>query len=373
MRLTVWIRGVFMKTRLIVAGAVSAVAFLHSPILGHADIVYEEARTEEELREKKEEVQKRIEELEREMTEKEREMERKKREFEETQSKIEKTDEEIQRTEERIEKRKELIGDRLRTLQGSHDVFSYLNVLLGSESFTDLIQRIIAVSRIIDADLNLIEDQKEDFKKLSQQKEALRMYKEELEEQFRILQEEHAELEAKKAEQEALSASIDERLELIRIRNLQRSTALAIKANLDELPVDGESSETALAVIEEASRYLGYPYVWGGASPSTSFDCSGLVQWSFAQAGITLPRTAAQQYLATERIGIGELMPGDLVFFSYGKGIAHVGIYIGNGKMINAQNSGVKIDPLEGYWEQYIAGFGRAIDHGKEVAEQTTE
>lgn len=351
-----------MKIRTVIVGALSAVVFFHSPVLSHADIVNEET-TEEELRERKEEVQSQIEELEKEMVEKEKKMERKKIEFEKTQDKIQETDKEIRKTQERIEKREELIGERLRTLQSNHDVFSYLNILLGSESFSDLIQRIIAVNRIIDADLNLVEMQKEDYKKLNDQKKELKLHQEKLEEQFRILQEEHAELESKKAEKEALSASLDERLELLRLCNLQRLQFVTGSINLEELSGSQEASGKAIQVIEEASRYLGYPYVWGGASPSTSFDCSGLVQWSYAKAGISLPRTAAQQYLATERVGAGDLKPGDLVFFSYGKGIAHVGIYVGNGKMVNAQNSGVKVAPLKGYWEQYIVGFGRAIDH----------
>lgn len=118
-------------------------------------------------------------------------------------------------------------------------------------------------------------------------------------------------------------------------------------------------SPKAQAIIAEASKYLGRKYVWGGSTPSTGFDCSGLTSWSFKQNGITIPRTAAQQYAASTKISADEAKAGDLVFFSYGKGVAHVGIYLGDGRMINAQNSGLKIAPLAGYWSKYLVGYGR--------------
>src|SRR5262249_57145209 len=71
----------------------------------------------------------------------------------------------------------------------------------------------------------------------------------------------------------------------------------------------------AAGVVAVAEQYLGMPYAWGGASPSTSFDCSGLVQWSYGQVGVRLPRTAQMQFDATARVPTDQLQPGDLVFF----------------------------------------------------------
>src|SRR5690625_7060000 len=68
-------------------------------------------------------------------------------------------------------------------------------------------------------------------------------------------------------------------------------------------------------VMNEALKYEGFPYVFGGANPNTSFDCSGLTQWVYRKAGIELPRTAQQQYEATEYIPLSEAKPGDLIFF----------------------------------------------------------
>lgn len=122
--------------------------------------------------------------------------------------------------------------------------------------------------------------------------------------------------------------------------------------------------ESSSKVIQTANQFQGQPYVWGGSDPSTGFDCSGLVQWSFGQSGVALPRTAQEQYDATTRINASDLQPGDLVFFSGtyagGPNITHVGIYIGNGQMIDSQTAGIVVDNLsDPYWQNHLAGFGR--------------
>lgn len=108
------------------------------------------------------------------------------------------------------------------------------------------------------------------------------------------------------------------------------------------------SSSKGQAIVNSAMKYLGVPYVWGGTSPS-GFDCSGLVQYVCKQNGISVPRVAASQRNAGQYISRENLQPGDLVFFSHGGGVSHVGIYIGNGNMIHAPQTGdvVKISSIE--------------------------
>ena len=111
-------------------------------------------------------------------------------------------------------------------------------------------------------------------------------------------------------------------------------------------------------VVGVAMRYLGVPYVWGGSSPR-GFDCSGLVMYAFAQIGISLPHSSYAQFNMGTPVSIGQLQPGDLVFFT---GASHVGIYIGGGQFIHAPHTGdvVKISSLSGYYSSAFIG-GRRI------------
>jgi cell wall-associated NlpC family hydrolase len=120
------------------------------------------------------------------------------------------------------------------------------------------------------------------------------------------------------------------------------------------------------AVVAVAGSFLDTPYVWGGASPATGFDCSGLVQWSYRQVGVALPRTAQQQYDATTRVGREQLRPGDMVFFAQtypsAELVTHVGVYAGDGLMVNAPVEGkpISLQPVfTGFWGAHYAGAGR--------------
>ncbi|EUJ30543.1 invasion associated secreted endopeptidase [Listeria floridensis FSL S10-1187] len=122
------------------------------------------------------------------------------------------------------------------------------------------------------------------------------------------------------------------------------------------------SSASYGALIAEAQKHLGKPYGWGANGPS-SFDCSGYTKYVFNKVGISLPRTSGGQYAAATKISESQAKPGDLVFFNYGSGIAHVGIYVGGGQMINAQDNGVKYDNIHGSgWGQFLVGFGRVAN-----------
>lgn len=121
--------------------------------------------------------------------------------------------------------------------------------------------------------------------------------------------------------------------------------------------------ETVQAIMNEALKYEGWRYVFGGASPTTSFDCSGLVQWCFGKAGISMPRTAQEQYNVTQHIPLSEAKAGDLVFFhsTYNAGtyITHVGIYQGNNRMFHAGDPIGYTDLTSSYWQQHLASAGR--------------
>ena len=99
--------------------------------------------------------------------------------------------------------------------------------------------------------------------------------------------------------------------------------------------------------VSIAERYLGVPYVWGGASPS-GFDCSGLVMYVYAQLGISLPHYTVSQWNVTQPISVSQAQPGDLIFFN---GLSHVGIYLGGGQMVDAPHTGsvVRVESIYGF------------------------
>ena len=132
----------------------------------------------------------------------------------------------------------------------------------------------------------------------------------------------------------------------------------------------GAKAEAALA---EAKKFLGTPYKWGGSTPQTGFDCSGLVQWAYAQQGIQIPRVTDQQILATNGTAVkrSELLAGDLVFFRDSTGyVHHVGMSLGGDKFIHAPHTGdvVKISSLdEPYYKEQFTG-GRRFDKAASAA-----
>ena len=117
-------------------------------------------------------------------------------------------------------------------------------------------------------------------------------------------------------------------------------------------------------MADKALTYNGYPYVWGGASPSSGFDCSGLVYYIAKCFGYSIPHGSTSQYACGTYVEKADLLPGDFVFFenTYTEGISHVGIYIGDGKFIHASTSetGVKISSLsETYYINHYYGARR--------------
>jgi cell wall-associated NlpC family hydrolase len=123
------------------------------------------------------------------------------------------------------------------------------------------------------------------------------------------------------------------------------------------------TDDTVKAVFAEALKYQGWKYVFGGYNPNTSFDCSGLTQWCYEKAGVTLPRTAQEQYDLTQHISIQDAKPGDLIFFTgtYDSGtyITHVGIYAGDNKMYHAGDPIGYTDLTSAYWQAHLVGAGR--------------
>lgn len=369
------------------------------PTVVHAE------ETSQQMIDKKAKIDTEVKKLQEELTNLQKEIDEKVKVFNKVQADIKEVDANIVDTKKRIEQRSTILSERMAAYQAQDNTVGiYLSAVLESKSFADLMDRVVAVKTLMDADQELVDQQEADKTNLEQQKTTLDEKQKELQKQFQELQQKESEMEVKKAENEAKSLALkaqiatkqeEERLEAerkaaeeeaARLRALQAATPVVQATNNNDNSnsnsndnnsnannsnkadnvkspqkvVVGSGSGTASSgdAISTAKQFLGRSYVWGGSNPSTGFDCSGLVQWSYKQAGVSLPRTASQQYLATQRISASEARVGDLVFFSYGSGIAHVGIYLGNNTMIDAQNNGVVIESLD-WWNQYLVGFGR--------------
>lgn len=130
-----------------------------------------------------------------------------------------------------------------------------------------------------------------------------------------------------------------------------------------ETPSYPTNSSAVETVVNAALAQVGKPYVWASSNPSVGFDCSGLTSYAFRQAGININRIAADQYSNGTPVSKDNLVRGDLVFFSYGGGIGHVGLYIGNGQFVHAANysTGVIVSNLNGYYSNVYAGAVRVI------------
>jgi cell wall-associated NlpC family hydrolase len=254
---------------------------------------------------------------------------------------------------------------------------STLSVLLGATSLDDLLNRIEAVNSTSQQDASIVQQ-------VTSFKAAIQRHRIELQqahsEQRTIVAQKAAQkqrIESQLASRRQLLSSIKGQIERIRAAEAaqQRQLAAAARSRLsggtpislpDGVGISASTPEGSTVappnvhggVVGIAMHYLGVPYVWGGSTPR-GFDCSGFVAYVFAQIGVSLPHSSYAMFGMGTPISIGDLQPGDLVFFT---GASHMGIYIGGGQFIHAPHTGdvVKISSLSGYYSSNFAG-GRRI------------
>ena len=273
------------------------------------------------------------------------------------------------------------LANRLVDIYTSGDQNAGLAVLLGAESLDDMIGRVDASERVSQQDTLVLRQ--------------VARFRREVQHRQQFLKHAHAEQVQVVAERNAAKASVESQLgqrrallgsirgeiahlkevEAARQAELQREAEARLtqqqsdqrQASLaptvaGDRPVGPRPPSTAPparygGVVGIAMRYLGTPYVWGGASPS-GFDCSGFVMYVFSQIGVSLPHSSYAQYGYGSPVSLGNLQPGDLVFFD---GLGHVGIYIGGGSFIHAPHTGdvVKISSISGWYSSTFVGGRR--------------
>ena len=270
------------------------------------------------------------------------------------------------------------ISERLRDLYVNGEGDSTLEVILGSSTLDDIIARLDAIERVSSQDTHILRSVKRYRKEVETHRSNLQDARSD---QARIVAEQAAQkqsIESQIAEQNQLLASVKDEIAEMRAEEARRQAELAAQARArlaaqqlaaqqtqDVTDQGYDLSDSAIPaaplpdgtkasqVIAIAMQYLGVPYVWGGASPSQGFDCSGLTTYAFAQIGISLPHHAASQYGYGTPVSSADLQPADLVFFN---GLGHMGMYIGGGQFIHAPHTGdvVKISSISDYMSNWV-------------------
>jgi peptidoglycan DL-endopeptidase CwlO len=271
------------------------------------------------------------------------------------------------------------LSQRLVAIYTTRDEQSTLAVLLGAQSIDDLVNRIETVQSVSAQDVAVMNQ--------------VISFKHDVKVHRKLLVRAHSEQKRLVAQRAAAKASITSRLgqqqrlynsikgeiaNLLRLENARRlAIARAAQAQYTTALGDqnAELAGTAIGatastpdgsvappsqyggVVGVAMRYLGTPYVWGGASPG-GFDCSGLVAYAYSQVGVSLPHYTGAQWSVGVPVSSGDLQPGDLVFFN---GLGHVGIYVGGGNFIHAPHTGdvVKISSMTGWYASTYVGARR--------------
>jgi peptidoglycan DL-endopeptidase CwlO len=279
------------------------------------------------------------------------------------------------------------LAARVVSLYTSNGQENSIEVLLGASSLDDLVNRFDTVNRISAQDSQVLGQVTTFNHEVKARETRLKQAKKQADALVAQRAAARASIENQLSARRALLSSIRGQIEQLKVQEAARqaelrrqlaaqvaaqqsapqaltSAAGSVTSGSDSGSGSGDSSVSTPAppathggVVGIAMRYLGTPYVWGGASPS-GFDCSGFVMYVYAQVGVSLPHSSYAQYGAGSPVSRGDLQPGDLVFFD---GLGHVGIYVGGGSFIHAPHTGdvVKISSMTGWYASTYVGARR--------------
>lgn len=313
------------------------------------------------------------------------------KDIEATQNEVKVLEAEISVLKETIAKRTDVLKLRAQSYQETGGTVSYIEVLLGSEDFSDFIDRAFAVAQIANADKELINKHEADKAEVEQKQNAVKDKLANLNSMIEELEGMKASMTEQKEQNDALKVELEEKIQALTAEKSDLEAEklrqlIAAQASVSSVSSVSGAKSTSGAnytytaatysgnvndVIKAGYKYIGNSvYVFGGGRNSYDiangrFDCSGFVHYAFSQAGIKVGASTDALKGQGKRVSVGEMRPGDLVFFDTYKRDGHVGIYVGGGKFIGSQSStGVAIaDMSSGYWKQKFNGrVNRIID-----------
>lgn len=296
----------------------------------------------------------------------------------ESKSKISQEQSELEESEEQMQAEQVIYNQRIKAMYMNGSDMQYLEVILNSKSFSQLISNVENVKNLIQYDNNVISNIDKQKQNIDNEKKSLEEDNSRLEklqsenksklddlnakkaDENNLMASEKVEEDKHKSDMEAIQSAMDaekKRLEALTVPTTPATPATPAapsnnnnnNSHVSPNPTPSPSA-SGLAIVKLASEFIGVPYVWGGSSPS-GFDCSGLVQYVYGRMGISLPRTSEDQVGSGSPV-TGDLQPGDLLFFEPASdGPGHVGIYAGNGTFIEAPHTGanVELSPLRPY------------------------
>ncbi len=257
------------------------------------------------------------------------------------------------------------LAHRVRAIEQSGGAVALYSQALDASEITDVTSNMAALNAVLTTDIVRVDDAEQAqqlmeqvhsrLDRISDERARLTIEARELAERAQRLL---------RAQRALLRQADDEVARLTRLleqREARRAAAAAAAATPWTGPLPSGPTPYATEAVATALSVLGSPYVWGAEGPTT-FDCSGLVQWSYMQAGLVLPRLASDQYFASTPVPVGSMQPGDLLVYAYDTSdpdtIHHIAMYIGNGQMVHAPRTGDVVRVVPVYYDG-LYGVGR--------------